>query len=80
MRDYRFVNLEEFLTVADSFGTALKVFEVEDNLIHSEVYLRTAVVTNYSPKTEENLKKLKEHGFCEVKILETKRIILEDLL
>lgn len=80
MKDYRFVNLDEFLQVSDSFGTTVKVFEIEGFEVHSEVYLRTALVSHVCRKTEENLKKLREHGFFEVKILETKKLIIGDLV
>jgi hypothetical protein len=80
MKDFEFLDLDEFLDVADGINTPFKFFEVEQlgdkTSINAKVWLRSAFISYYfeSSKNEEIEKvktRLAEHGFNRVKIKET---------
>jgi len=80
MKDWRIIDLKDFLNTADAIESPFKFFEVEDNTIHATIWMRTALISYSGKKEQMSIETLKEHGFKEAKELETKRIILNDLL
>lgn len=80
MKDWKFVDLQDFLEVADEIESPFKFFEIMDTEIRALVWLRTAIIS-YSGKKEKILiDELKKSGFKEVQESETRKILLEDLL
>jgi len=61
-------------------NSPFKFFEVFDSEIKATIWLRTALITWKGEKGEDRVKILKEHGFKEAQELETKKVVLEDLL
>ena len=80
MRDFRIKELKDFLEVADTIDSVFKFYEVFDNEIKATIWLRTLLITWKGEKGEDREKILKEHGFKEAQELETKKVVLEDLL
>jgi len=80
MKDWRILDLKDFLEIADTIDTPFKFLEIEDDTIHAVIWLRTALISYVGDKEKLSIEKLKEHGFKVAKELETKRIVLEDLL
>ncbi|MCS7106234.1 MAG: hypothetical protein NZ942_02880 [Candidatus Aenigmarchaeota archaeon] len=80
MKDWRVKDLEDFLELANLIETPCKFFEVEENQVKATIWLRTALISWKGEKSEEKIKKLKENNFKEVEELETKRVVLEDLM
>jgi len=80
LKDFEFLDLDEFLDVADGINTPFKFFEVEQvgdkTSIDAKVWLRSAFISYHfeSSKSEEIEKvrsRLLEHGFNRVRIKET---------
>jgi hypothetical protein len=80
LKDFEFLDLDEFLDVADGINTPFKFFEVEQlgdkTSIDAKVWLRSAFISYHfeSSKSEEVEKvrsRLLEHGFNRVRIKET---------
>jgi len=80
MKDWRIIDLKDFLEISDSIETPFKFFEVENETIHATIWLRTALISYSGKKEELSIQNLKEHGFKQAKELETKKLILDDLL
>jgi len=80
MKDFEFLDLDEFLDVSDSVNTPFKFYEIEqlgEKIgITAKVWLRSAFISFYyeSSKPEEIEKvkaRLSDHGFNRVRIKET---------
>jgi len=80
MKDFEIVDLEDFLKIADSITHPYKFFEVfEDGSLRAEIWMRICLFSWNGEDGEDRIKKLKEHGFIQAKLRETKKFI-EDLL
>lgn len=79
MRDFQILELEDFLHLADTIEHNFKFFEVFDDSIRAEIWMRICLFSWEGDKGEDRIKRLKEHGFIEAKLKETKRF-LEELL
>jgi len=79
MKDYRIKELKDFLEIADNIETPLKFFEREDK-IYAYVHMRTFLISWEGEAGKERVELLKKHGFKETKILETKKIVFEDII
>jgi hypothetical protein len=80
MRDWRIKDLKDFLEVANTIDSPFKFFEVDDEEVHAVIWMRTALISYVGKKEELVIKELKNAGFKEAKELETRKLILEDLL
>jgi hypothetical protein len=82
MRDWRIKDLKDFLEVSNAIDSPFKFFEVfeDEDKIRATVWMRTALISYEGKKEQLNIEELKKAGFKEAKELETKRLIIEDLL
>lgn len=80
MKEFEFLDLEDFLEVADGLQTPFKFYETEriSNIIcvSAKVWLRTAYISfHFESSNKEEIDVLEErllnHGFNRVKIKET---------
>ena len=79
MRDFQIVDLEDFLHIADSISHNFKFFEIFDDTLRAEIWMRICLFSWEGENGEDRIKKLKEHGFSQARLKETKKF-LEDLL
>jgi hypothetical protein len=79
MKDFQILDLEDFLSIADTIDHRYKFFEIFDNEIRAEIWMRICLFSWEGEKGEDRIKVLKEHGFIEARLKETKKF-LEDLL
>jgi len=73
MKDFQILDLEEFLSIADSIDHKFKFFEVFDDEIRAEIWMRVCLFSWEGEKGEDRIKALKEHGFIEARLKEDKR-------
>jgi hypothetical protein len=79
VKDFQILDLEEFLQIADTIEHRYKFFEFIDNNIRAEIWMRICLFSWEGEKGEDRVKALREHGFIEARLKETKKF-LEDLL
>jgi len=79
VKDFQILDLEEFLQIADTIEHRYKFFEFIDNNIRAEIWMRICLFSWEGEKGEDRVKSLREHGFIEARLKETKKF-LEDLL
>jgi len=80
VKDYRIIDLKDFLEIADTIETPFKFYEFMDGNIKGTIWMRTSVIT-YEGKSEKISEELlQEHNFKQIKELDTRRIMLEDLI
>jgi hypothetical protein len=88
MKEWVIKDLENFLAVSDSIEeNPFKFYEIiqpekqgEKEKIRAEVWLRTALISWEGEFGNDRIQKLKEHGFSEAYMRETKKIFLTELL
>jgi hypothetical protein len=80
MRDWRIKDLKDFLEVANAIDTPFKFFETFEESIRATVWMRTALISYEGKKEQLNIEELKKAGFKEARELETRRLIIEDLI
>lgn len=82
MKDFCIVELDKFLVVADNIEHPFKFFEIRlgDETIRAEIWMRTALISWEGESGTDRIKQLKEHGFSEARLKETKKVMLEDLM
>ena len=80
MKDYRIVDLKDFLEIADSIESVFKFYEMLEDDVKATVWLRVAVITYEGKKDKISVELLKDHNFKEIKELETRQILLTDLV
>jgi len=73
VKDFQILELKEFLSIADTIEHKFKFFEVFDNEIRAEIWMRVCLFSWEGEKGEDRIKALKEHGFIEARLKETKR-------
>lgn len=79
MKDFEFINVEDFLEVADGLTTPFKFIETETFgnkvVLDAKVWLRSAFISFHHEGNKEETDKIMEillnHGFNRVKIKET---------
>lgn len=72
MKNYKIKDFEKFLEITADFNTPLKFFEADASAIRAEANLRTMIVTHEALDSPAIRAALKDHGFTEVQILETR--------
>jgi len=75
MKNYVYQTLEDFLDISTNYDVPTKVFELVDDVIKVEVNLRTFLISYEGVKTDKTVEKLREDGFKQVEIRETKPMI-----
>jgi hypothetical protein len=81
MKDFQILDLQEFLSIADTIDHKFKFFEVfNDGTIRAEIWMRICLFSWEGEAGEDRIKALKEHGFIQAKLKETKRILIEELM
>ena len=80
MKDFRIIDLKDFLSVTDSIDTPFKFLELQDDMLKATVWMRTALITYEGKKDKIGEDMLKEHGFKPAIELETRKIILEEMM
>jgi hypothetical protein len=79
MKKFLLKELKEFLEISDIIDTPFKFYFLEEG-IEAIIHMRTFLLAWKGEDGEDRIKILREHGFKEAKELETKRIVLEDLV
>jgi len=79
MKEFLIKDLSNFLTIANSIDSVFKFFESNEKQTRAEIWLRTALITWEGQTTEEVKSKLKENGFSEAELRETRKVWLTDL-
>jgi hypothetical protein len=84
MKDFVVKELDRFIEISDSVDSPFKFFEVvetkDKELIRAELWLRTAMISWEGIGDEAVKKKLKDHGFSEAILKETKKLWLAELI
>ncbi|MEM2446303.1 MAG: hypothetical protein QW734_06565 [Candidatus Bathyarchaeia archaeon] len=80
MKDWRIIDLKDFLEIANNIESPFKFYEIVEDRIKASIWLRTAIISWEGEKGEERIEILKSNGFKEAKELETRKLFLEELL
>jgi len=84
MKEFCVKELDRFIEIANAIDSPFKFFEVslekDKEIIRAEIWLRTAIVSWEGIGDEVTKKKLKDNGFSEAYLKETKRLWLSELL
>jgi len=80
MKKFIIKELNAFLEIADQIETPLKFFMPQGDTMEAIVHMRTFLLAWEGEQGEERIELLKEHGFKEAQVVETKKFSLEDLL
>jgi hypothetical protein len=81
MKDWRIEDLNDFLKVVDNIDTPFKFYEEKDEkMVKASVWLRTALISWEGESGTDRIDELKEHDFKKATELETRKIMLEDLM
>jgi hypothetical protein len=80
MKDFQILDLHEFLSIADTIDHKFKFFEVFDDTIRAEIWMRICLFSWEGETGEDRIKALKEHGFIQARLKETKKLLLEELM
>lgn len=72
MRNYVLKDVDHFLAIADIKETPMKFYQLDGNDVRAECNLKVAMVSFEGKKTEELMQRLREAGFAEVEIKETR--------
>jgi hypothetical protein len=79
MKDFRVKELDKFIEIANNIETPFKFYEIEGRILTATINMRTFLISYEGIADESTISKLKENGFAEVSIRETKKFVLEGL-
>lgn len=79
MKEIKVKELSDFLEIADQIESPFKFFSVNSE-IAAFVHMRTFLISYYGEAGKERVELLKQHGFKEAEVTETKKISIEEII
>ena len=79
MKEISIKDLEDFLKISNDLENPFKFFEINDE-IYAFVHMRTFLLSYSGENGKDRIAKLKEAGFIEATISETRKVELAEMV